>query len=399
MNKIVELLAPAGDIEKAYTALNFGADAVYVGGKSYSLRARAGNFELNELKEICEFAHSKNKKIHIVLNVICHNALIDGFEEYLEKIMSLKPDALIVADPFIIYKIFTLYPSANLHISTQQSICNSKSCLFFKNNGASRIITARELSYENLKNLKDCIKNNIELECFIHGAVCIAYSGRCMLSNNFSLRDANVGGCAQSCRWEWTLYDRNKIYTHKFSMSAKDMCQLSNISKLLDLKIDSFKIEGRMKSVHYIATVVNSYRKIIDSYYNNSLSSKYLNEYLDEINKAANRLTSIAWFNGHPTTNEMLYHEQERELKQTFAFVILKKSGKSHYEVIAKNHFSINQEFEVIGTGHELIKIKLLGIYDQDNIKVESARTPMRKYTIVIDNDNLAINDIARINC
>jgi putative protease len=199
MNK-VELLAPAGDLSRGKIALDFGADAIYFGGKQYSLRSRASNFDLEQIEEICNYAHERNKKCFLVTNIVCHNSMIKGFKNYLNSIMGFKPNAFICSDPYIIKTIHENYPQAQIHVSTQQSICNSKSALFFARNGATRVVLAREVSHKEEKMLIENVKGKVEIESFVHGAVCIAYSGRCMLSNNFCYRDANNGGCAQSCR-------------------------------------------------------------------------------------------------------------------------------------------------------------------------------------------------------
>ncbi len=393
MNKRIELLSPAGSLEKAYIAYNFGADAVYVGAKAYSLRARAGNFDYDDLKEICQYAHENNKKIYLVINIICHNTLVDSFANFFKKISKLNFDGYICADPFIINSIKKINPNAQLHISTQQSVCNSKASLFFKNQQATRIVTSREVTYDNLALMSSHLKDEIELECFIHGAVCISYSGQCMMSNNFSLRDANIGGCAQSCRWVWTLYDDTKVYSKNFSMSAKDMSQINNIDKLIDIGISSLKIEGRMKSVHYIATIVDAYRKTIDSY----LKYERMVFYEKEIIKAANRLISTAWFHGRPSFEQMLYHEELRELNQNFIFIIDQKIDNNKYIVLSKNYFENNSMVEVFGPGHELMLTSVVSIVDHDGNEVEKANTPMRKYTVTFSSNIEAnIGDIAR---
>jgi putative protease len=200
MTKRVELLAPAGDLNRGIIALDFGADAIYFGAQQYSLRARASNFTPDNIREISEYAHSKNKHIYLVANILCHEPMLPGFKPFLDNVMKYKPDAFISSDPFIISSIHKNYPEAQIHVSTQQSITNSKGALFFKKNGATRVILSREVSYDELKQMTKALNGAIEVETFVHGAVCIAYSGRCMLSNNFCFRDANIGGCAQSCR-------------------------------------------------------------------------------------------------------------------------------------------------------------------------------------------------------
>ncbi|WP_051676000.1 peptidase U32 family protein [Ureaplasma canigenitalium] len=398
---IPELLAPAGDYEKAIYALTYGADAVFVGLKSYSLRARASNFELDNVRNLIEFAHQNHKKVYIVTNVICHNPLLRGFPEFISSVVSLKPDGYIVADPYIINFIRKNHPSAEIHISTQQSITNSKAALFFKRNGASRVVLSREMTLDELKLY---IKNNnhqIETEVFIHGAVCIAYSGRCMMSNNFSLRDANVGGCAHACRWKYNILDEKNSYDDlpsKFSMSAKDMVQLKNIKNLMDLEIDSFKIEGRMKSVHYIATVVATYRKVIDSYLTGT--SFDLTPYLFEIENAMNRKADVAFMNGQPDMNLMLYHEKQEVVIQNFIFVIDKYLGNNQYLITSKNNFHLDYDIEIFGPKHDKVDIKIKKIYDVLNEnEIDVVKTPMMQYIIEIEKVDTVfdVRDIGRI--
>ncbi|MDE6289412.1 MAG: U32 family peptidase, partial [Ureaplasma sp.] len=313
-NNLFELLAPAGDMEKAKVALEYGADAIFLGAKIFSLRARASNFSYSDIEEIINYAHERNKKVYIVANVLAHNNLLNELDEYLKNITKCKPDGFIVADPTIIYKLKNEYKDCEIHISTQQSITNSKSALFWKRNSATRVVLARELTYSETKQLVDNVNNQIEIEIFIHGAVCISYSGRCMMSNNFSLRDANVGGCAQSCRWTYeVLNDDIKNKSKFFTMSAKDMSQLENLNELMKLNIASFKIEGRMKSLHYIANVIKNYRNAIDKIKNNNLD---LSQEKNELLKSANREFDTAFLSGSPNYTKMLYHDTHIDLSQ-----------------------------------------------------------------------------------
>lgn len=401
MNNRVELLAPAGDLEKARTAINFNANAIYLGGKKYSLRARAGNFELEELKEAIDYAHKHNAKVYLVTNILCHNGMTNGFKSYLDQLMDLQPDGFICADPYIMNCIHTNYPNVEIHISTQQSICNSKAALWFKKAvGATRIVTAREVDFNNLKTMTQLLKNKMDVEYFIHGALCVGYSGRCMMSNNFSLRDANVGGCAQSCRWNWSLIDSNgKLISDKFIMSAKDICHVSRIPDLIKAGIASFKIEGRMKSVHYNATVCNNYSHAIRDYYDNNLTKNRIAMYEKDLDKAANRETSTAWFYGDPTNKQMLYRDDPKKLTQNFAFIIEKKINDNTYQIQSKNFFTTQNTFEVMGKNHDLIEnIKVSKIFDvKANVEVDKVNKPMYMYVITTDCDQLEVGDIGRI--
>lgn len=377
MNKKIELLAPAGDYERALFALEYGADAIYLGGKQFSLRARASNFELDDIKKLVEYAHSKNKKVYIVTNVICHNYLLKSFDAFFQELCKINVDGFIVADPFIFHQVKNQYSHIELHISTQQSITNSKACLFWKRNGARRVVLAREMKFDEMKLLTEKINKEIEIEVFIHGAVCISYSGRCMMSNNFSLRDANVGGCAQSCRWEYKI--ENNDISNYFTMSAKDMVYLKHLNNLCQLNIDSFKIEGRMKTINYLTTVVKTYRQAINEIneYGKMKNISELNKQLDDV---ANRQTDDA-FLIDANQDKMLYHDEKRELTQDFIFTIDKKIDNMTYAITSKNYFDINTKIKIV-TPKKDIKIKIDYILDIDKNHIDIVRTPMTKCII-----------------
>lgn len=395
MNK-VELLAPAGDLQRAKLALDFGADAIYLGAKQFSLRARASNFEDNDIKQICEYAHQKKKKVYLVMNIVCHNIHLQNFTKFLRTIMQYKPDGLICSDPYIISIVRKLYTQVEIHVSTQQSVTNSKSALFFARNKANRIIMARETSFNDLRQTIKNVHKKIDIEYFIHGALCIAYSGRCMLSNNFCLRDSNIGGCAQSCRWVYKLFDEQRTYSDKFSMSAKDLCLIKHLNGLTNCGLRSIKIEGRMKSEHYLATVVNAYHKAI-----NCLSNKQNpNIFINDINKAANRETSVGWFKNKPSTKEMLYHEDQKNVNQLYAMQVVKKITPCEYEVISKNYFTLQNRFEVLSQiTHSIEKVKLTKIrLAKDHSEIDIVNTPMTKLIINFAKKiNLSSGDILRI--
>lgn len=398
MNK-VELLAPAGDLEKAKIAINFNANAIYLGGKKYSLRARANNFDINEIRLAIEYAHEHNAKVYLVTNILCHNGMVRDFKPYLDQLMVLKPDGFICADPYIMKTIHTKYPEVEIHISTQQSVCNSKAALWWhKTVGATRIVTAREVDFKNLATMTKVLKGIMDVEYFVHGALCVGYSGHCMMSNNFSLRDANVGGCAQSCRWNWQLLDKEgKLISNKFTMSTKDICHVANLKPLIEAGIASFKVEGRMKSLHYNATVCNNYSHAIKDYYENNLTPERIKMYEADLDKAANRETSIAWYNGQPTQKQMLYRDEEKKLSQNFAFIVEEKTNDG-YIITSKNFFTCNDTFEVFGKNHDLItNIKITKLFDvKDNVEVDRVNKPMYKYRITTT-AQLDIGDIGRI--
>lgn len=381
-SKLHELLLPAGTLEKAKYALQYGADAIYIGPKAYSLRARSSNFDIKDIKEIVDYSHQIGKKVYVALNIICHNADVRSFENYFKKISETNVDGVIVADPFIVKTISKINKNIEIHISTQQSVTNSKACRFWKKNNATRIVLGREVSYDELKLLLENLNNEIEIEYFIHGAVCISYSGRCMMSNNFSLRDANVGGCAQSCRWKYEIVNKEleNITDKYFTMSPKDMELIMNLDKLLDLNIASFKVEGRMKSIHYVASVANAYREFIDSYNNNVNFDK--NMIKQDLEKAENRLTDVAWFDGQPGYEKMLYFELEKDISQIFAFNFEEIIDDKTFIVKSRNYFSKKNDFEIVYPDHKRQIVKIQNIWEMNGDEIEVVKTPMKLYKL-----------------
>ena len=270
--KKIELLAPAGSLEKLKVAFHYGADACYIGGRDFSLRANATNFSIDEIKEACDIAHELGKKIYVTVNIVFHNEDVKELEEYLRSLEKAGVDAIIMSDPWLISFVKEKKINLELHMSTQASTLNYESVNFWKDLGVSRVVLARELHYSEIKDIID--KTGMEIETFVHGAMCSSYSGRCVLSNYFTNRDANRGGCAQVCRYCFDLYDDNKEKVEsdtEFTMSTKDLSLISMLSKMIEIGIASLKIEGRMRSNYYIATVVSTYREAIDSYYDGTL--------------------------------------------------------------------------------------------------------------------------------
>jgi putative protease len=293
-----EILAPAGNLEKLKTAVDFGADAVYLGGNKLNLRAFADNFSSDELKEGIEYAHSRGKKVHVTLNVFPHNEDLAGLEEYLIELKELNVDAIIVSDPGIIMTAREVIPEMELHLSTQANNTNYKSALFWHAQGVKRVILARELSLKEIKEIRSMSPDTLELEAFIHGAMCISYSGRCLLSNYMTHRDANRGQCAHPCRWKYYLVEEKRPGEYMpvienergtFIYNSKDLCMLQHIPELIDSGLASLKIEGRIKSSYYVATVVKSYRQAIDKYFENPEKYEFNPEWMDELQKASHR--------------------------------------------------------------------------------------------------------------
>lgn len=380
----IELLAPAGDLFRGKIGLEYGADAVYFGTKQYSLRARASNFSIEDAAKMIEFAHTHHKKAYLVVNILCHNVHLTNLVDFIKEVDMLHPDGYIVADPAVVSVILSINPKAIIHISTQQSVTNSKAAMFWKRNGASRIILSRELSYSELKLLSHNVHHLIELEMFIHGAVCIAYSGRCMLSNNFCRRDANIGGCAQSCRWLYKISTDKKKYRPYFSMSAKDMCLLPELFKLMQLDITSFKIEGRMKTEHYLATVCKVYRTYLDQA-NQKNHNSLGNKLKKELNLVANRDTELAWLNGCPTTKAMIRSEKPKQVTQNYAFIVNKKINNQTFEILSKNYFTIENNFEWMTKSDKNINFRITSIINDKDESLKIVNVPNALYTIKIN--------------
>lgn len=370
-----ELLAPAGDLEKLKVAIIYGADAVFIGGQKFSLRSRASNFTLADIKEGCEFAHKHNAKIHVTCNIVMHNIDTDGLIEYLKELEACGVDCIIASSLYIL-KMVKLHTKMEAHVSTQASTINQEAVKFFEEVNVDRVVLGREVSLEEMKVIKE--NSKIDLEAFIHGGMCVSYSGRCMLSNNMTNRDANRGGCAHSCRWCYDLIDDNQVKNPKgdyFAMSSKDLCAIKAIPLMMDMGMNSFKIEGRMKSLHYIATVVNTYRKLIDEYKLNH-KIKDFKVYENQIAKAENRLTSTGFLFNKPTINEQLYDLNLTVPTKEFIGIVKgydEKTKTLHIE--QRNYFVPFSTIEVF-TPSKTFLLDIKEIYDKDGNILDAARHP-----------------------
>lgn len=383
MNKNIELLSPAGSLEKLKIAILYGANAVYIGGKKFSLRARANNFTLEDIKEGCEFAKIHNAKIYVTMNVIPHNNDFDGLIEYLKYLEQVGVSAIITSSMHIIKTCLEVAPKMEVHLSTQLSSINSYSCEFYKQLGIKRVVLGRETSIEEIKKIKN--NTNIPLEVFIHGGMCTSISGKCMLSNHMVNRDANRGGCAHSCRWNYDLYDGNvKINQDSyFNMGSKDLCAIKVIKELIEMGVDSLKIEGRMKSDYYIATIVRAYRNIIDSILNNEEID--YNYFLGEIKKAENRMSSTGFLLGEPTINEQLYDRDERPTKEFVGIVLDYNEDNNICLLEQRNYFTIGDELEFFGPTLKNRRYIVEEIRDIDNNCLDAARHPKQLINLKVD--------------
>lgn len=383
MNKI-ELLAPAGNLEKAKIALLYGADAVYVGGKSFSLRARASNFTISDILDLCNFAHGINKKVYVTMNIIPHDEDLNDLEKYLKDLDICGVDAIITSSLFIIKTCENIAPRIERHVSTQMSITNSNTINHWKQMNVSRVVLARENTLEEIKHIAN--NTNLELEVFIHGGMCSSYSGRCVLSNHMTDRDANRGGCAHSCRWNYHLYEGSKKLNKKnqfYNIGSKDLMAIRFIPNLIDLNVASLKIEGRMKSTYYLATVVGCYRKIIDLYYKNgTIKEEEFVWFENEIAKAENRLTSVGFYNGIPTINEQLYDTRcEQPTQEYIGYVLDYNDGIATIE--QRNYFCIGDLVEAFGPNLENTRFIIEKLIDCETNALETvARHPLQKFYI-----------------
>lgn len=380
-----ELLAPAGNLEKLKFAVHYGADAVYIGGQKYGLRSNADNFSLEEMREGVEFAKRYGAKVFVATNIYAHNEDIEGLEEYLRGLQEVGIAAIIVADPIIIETAKRVAPLLEAHLSTQQSTMNWQAVQFWKEEGLPRVVLAREASLQEIAEIKAHV--DIELEAFIHGAMCSSFSGRCVLSNHFTDRDSNRGGCCQSCRWKYDLFVEGAPLSaeeeNKFTMGAKDLCMINHIPELIEVGVDSFKIEGRMKSLHYVATVVNVYRQAIDAYFDQPDAYAVKDEWLEEMNKAANRPLNTGFFLDVPGAEDHIYEPEDKAAPYDFAGVVLSYDPDTATAVIEqRNHFKPGQEVEFFGPGGRFFKQVVGEIHDLEGNLLDAARHPLQHIRI-----------------
>ena len=395
MNK-VELLAPAGNLERLKWAIDYGADAVYIGGYKYSLRANAINFSIDEIKKGLEYAHKFNKKVYVTVNILFHNEELDGILDYLKELAEIGVDAIISSDVFILDLIKENNLNLEFHLSTQNSTLNSMTARFFKNEGVKRVVLARECSKEDIKSIID---EGIDTEVFIHGAMCMGYSGRCTLSNYITNRDSNRGGCAQVCRWVFDLYDKDKKLNKDdyFAVAPKDLCYLDNIKELIDMGVKSFKIEGRMKSIYYISTLLNVYRKVIDEY---NKDENYVISKEDKIilDRCANRESSNQYFNGKPDEKDQYYMAREEQTNQDFLGVVLDYDKKEKEIVLEqRNYFKVGDTINVFGPNNKNIFIKVKYIKNEDGEYVNEANHP-KEILRVFSEEIVDKHDLIRVD-
>ena len=382
-----ELLAPAGSLEKLKIAVRYGADAVFIGGQEFGLRSNAQNFSLDEIKEAVEFAAGYGSKIYVTTNIIAHNENIEGLDAYLSALGEIGIAGIIVADPLIIETCRKVAPNVEVHLSTQQSTMNHLAVKFWQDEGLHRVVLARETTKEEIAEIME--KTDVEIETFIHGAMCIAYSGRCTLSTHMTARDSNRGGCCQACRWEYDLVADNKQVFDadavQFSMSPKDLNLLRSIPEMIELGIDSLKIEGRMKSIHYVATVVSAYRKLIDIYCADPDNFVFDEALIAELEKCANRQAAPAFFEGIPASDEQMYDNRDEHPTQDFIGLVIDYDAATKMATIEqRNHFKPGQKVEFFGPKIATMLHTIAEVRDETGALLDAARHPKQLVKIEV---------------
>ena len=380
-----ELLVPASSLEVLKIAVIFGADAVYIGGEAFGLRAKAKNFTNEEIKEGIAFAHEHGVKVYITANILAHNQDLEGVKKYFTELKEIKPDALIISDPGVFMIAKEICPEIEIHISTQANNTNYGTYQFWYAQGAKRVVSARELSLAEIKEIRDNIPKDLEIETFIHGAMCISYSGRCLLSNYFTGRDANQGACTHPCRWKYAVVEEKRpgeylpVYENErgtYIFNSKDLCMIEHIPELIDAGIDSLKIEGRMKTALYVATVARTYRKALDDYQKDpELYRKNMPWYLDQISNCTYRQFTTGFFFGKPDSESQIYDSNTYIKEYTYLGIVGEvKDGLIQIE--QRNKFSVGETIEIMKPDGRNVEAKVVRIVNQDGEEQENAPHP-----------------------
>ena len=387
-----ELLIPAGSLDVLKTAVVYGADAVYIGGEAFGLRAKAHNFSLEDMKEGVEFAHSRGVKVYVTANILAHNDDLEGVEQYFEELKSVKPDALIISDPGVFAIAKRVLPEMELHVSTQANNTNYGTYLFWYQQGAKRVVSARELSLKEIREIRARIPEDMEIESFMHGAMCISYSGRCLLSNFFTGRDANQGACTHPCRWKYSIVEETRpgeympVYENErgtYIFNSKDLCMIEHIPELIDAGIDSFKIEGRMKTALYVATVARTYRKAIDDFKKDpELYRQNMEWYKEEIGKCTYREFTTGFYFGKPGEEAQIYDNNTYVKNFTYLGTVENVDERGFAKIEQKNKFSVGEMIEIMKPDGRNLQVEVKGIYDAEGQAQESAPHPKQELYI-----------------
>ena len=400
-----ELLIPASSLEVLKIAVIYGADAVYIGGEAFGLRAKAKNFSMEEIREGIAFAHAHDVKVYITANILAHNGDLDGVREYFAELREIKPDALIISDPGVYMIAKEVCPEIERHISTQANNTNYGTYRFWYEQGAKRVVSARELSLAEIKEIRANIPDDLEIETFIHGAMCISYSGRCLLSNYFTGRDANQGACTHPCRWKYAVVEEKRpgeylpVYENErgtYIFNSKDLCMIEHIPELMESGIDSFKIEGRMKTALYVATVARTYRRAIDDYKQSpELYREHMAWYQEQISNCTYRQFTTGFFFGKPSDEAQIYDNNTYVKEYTYLGIVGEQNEEELYRVEQRNKFSVGESIEVMKPDGANITVTVQRIVDEEGNDMESAPHP--KQVLYIDlGQPLAMYDILR---
>lgn len=395
----MELLAPVGDKNKLIMAIHYGADAVYLASKRFGLRTFAGNFELDELKWAVSYAHDRNVKVYVTVNIIPHDSHMQGLDDYIKALYDMKVDAVIVADLGVIQIVKRVAPKLEIHLSTQANVTNSETANFYASLGVKRIVLARELSFEEIKNIRNNLPKEVELEAFAHGAMCISYSGRCLLSNFMTGRDGNCGACVQACRWEYEINEVNKTEKYPiqedekgtYILNSQDMCMIQYLDKIKEVGVSSIKIEGRMKSEYYVANIVNAYRMALD-YLNSHKTYKLPEKIYNEVFKSSHRKYGTGFYFDKAKQN---LDTSLPESSHDFVAICLedKVAGKTRVEM--RNRFKVGEELEKLSKQNNNQIVKILKIEDEDGNEIDDCKVVQQKVYITT-NVNLKKYDILR---
>lgn len=387
-----ELLVPASCLEVLKTAVIYGADAVYIGGEAFGLRAKAKNFSLEDMAEGIRFAHERGVRVYVTANILAHNEDLDGVRRYFEELKEIGPDALIISDPGVFAIAKEVLPEMELHISTQANNTNYGTYLFWKQMGAKRVVSARELSLQEIREIREHIPDDLEIETFIHGAMCISYSGRCLLSNFLTGRDANQGACTHPCRWKYAVMEESRPGQYlpieenergTFIFNSKDLCMIEHIPDLIAAGIDSFKIEGRMKTALYVAVVARTYRRAIDDYKKDpKLYEKNLEWYKAEIGKCTMRDFTTGFFYGKPTADMQIYDANTYKQEMVYLGITGNVEEDGSFSLEQKNKFTVGEEIEIMKPDGNNIRAKVLWISDEEGNRQESAPHPRQKLQV-----------------
>jgi putative protease len=385
----LELLIPASSLEVLKVAVMYGADAVYIGGEAFGLRAKAKNFSLEDMREGIEFAHERGCKVYVTANILAHNADLDGAIQYFEELKAIKPDALIISDPGMFTIAKEICPEIEIHISTQANNTNYETYRFWWKLGAKRVVSARELSLAEIKQIRANIPDEMEIESFMHGAMCISYSGRCLLSSFMAGRDANQGACTHPCRWKYSVVEESRpgeympVFENErgtYIFNSKDLCMIEHIPEMLDAGIDSFKIEGRMKTALYVATVARTYSLAIDEFLESEeLYRSRIPFYKSEISKCTYRQYTTGFFFGKPDENTQIYDTNTYVKEYTYLGIVGAKNEQGLYETEQRNKFSVGEEIEVMKPDGTNLEVKVCRITDEHGANVQSAPHPKQK--------------------